>query len=75
MFPLARLRIRAFRARLFDRTVRRFTRRHRLLAVVAGMYLARVAADRLLWRGSVRAGESLLVTVRRPGSATDQGAG
>jgi hypothetical protein len=75
MFPLARLRLRAFRTRLFDRTVRRMSRRNRLLAAVVGSYLAKVAADRLLWRGVVRDGESLVVTVRQPGSPADPGAG
>jgi nucleotide-binding universal stress UspA family protein len=51
------------------------SRRNRLLAAVVGSYLAKVAADRLLWRGVVRDGESLVVTVRQPGSPADPGAG
>ena len=75
MLPLVRLRLRAIRVGLVDRTIRRMSRRNQLLAAVVGSYLARVAARRLLWRGVVRDGESLVVTVRRQGSSTDPGAG
>jgi len=75
VFPLVRLRLRALRTGLIDRTVRRLSRRHRLLAGVIAMFLARMAADRLLWRQTVREGESLVVTVRRRGRSVEPGAG
>jgi len=67
-FPLLRLRLRALRVRLLDRSVRRFSRRHRLLAAAAGIVVTRMAAERFLWRGTVKAGEGLVVTVREKGA-------
>jgi hypothetical protein len=64
VFPLYRLRLRALRIRLLDQTLRRVSRRHRLLAAFAGVLVARAAADRILWRGAVRQGEGLVVRVR-----------
>jgi len=75
MFPLIRLRLRALRVRLLDRTIRRLSRRHQALAAVAGMYVARRAAQRVRWRGTVQPGTSLLITVRRPGSPAEPGDG
>lgn len=75
MLPLIRFRLRAIRVGLVDRTIRRMSRRNQLLAALVGSYLARAAARRLLWRGVVHDGERLVVTVRRPGSTTDPGAG
>ncbi|HXX90659.1 MAG TPA: hypothetical protein VEI83_10600 [Acidimicrobiales bacterium] len=73
MFPLIRLRFRALRIRILDRTVRRLSRRHRVLAAAAGILVARRAAQRLLWRGTVRPGEGLQVTMRRRGPADTLG--
>ena len=68
MNPLLRFRLRAFRIRLLDRTVRRISRRHRLLALVAAAIVSNLARDRVLWRGSVESGGGLLVTVREKGA-------
>jgi len=73
--PLLRLRLRAFRISLFDRTVRRMSRRNQVLAAMVGTAMARAAARRVLWRGVVRDGESLVVTVRRPGPSAEPGSG
>jgi hypothetical protein len=66
--PLLRFRLRALRIRLLDRAVRRFSRRHRLLAFVAAALVANLAREKVLWRGTVEPGASLLVSVRDKGS-------
>jgi len=66
--PLLRFRLRALRVRLLDRLVRRVSRRHRLLALVAAGLVANLAREKILWRGSVDSGASLVVTVRDKGT-------
>ena len=67
MNPLLRFRLRALRIRLLDRAVRRFSRRHRVLAFVAAALVANLAREKILWRGRIEPGTSLLVSVRDRG--------
>ena len=67
MNPLLRFRLRALRIRLLDRAVRRISRRHRLLAFLAAGLVANLAREKVLWRGSVDPGTTLLVSVRDKG--------
>ena len=71
MFPLLRLRLQAFRIRILDRTIRRLSRRNQVLAAVVGWYLARRAAQKLVWRGRLAPGAGLVITMREAGDGTD----
>jgi hypothetical protein len=75
VFPLLRLRLQAFRIRILDRTIRRLSQRHRVYAGLAGILVARMAAERVLWRGTVRPGERVTISMRRPGTSADSGPG